>query len=67
MPIPKEKICDCKRCGYAWVKRIKGRPARCPKCKQPHWDIKAGVLPRGTKPGARTKAFGQKNRRAKKT
>jgi hypothetical protein len=38
MPIPAEKICDCLRCGHAWVKRIDGRPEHCPKCKQPHWD-----------------------------
>lgn len=38
MPIPKNLICDCLRCGHAWVKRIEGRPVRCPKCKQPNWD-----------------------------
>lgn len=33
------KICKCLRCGHEWVKRIEGRPAQCPACKQPRWDI----------------------------
>lgn len=47
MPIPKERICDCLRCGHAWVKRIPGVPVRCPECKSPYWHIKAGKLPMG--------------------
>ena len=41
MPIPKDMVCDCLRCGYAWVKRVPGRPVRCPKCKQPNWDTRS--------------------------
>jgi hypothetical protein len=50
MPIPKDLVCDCRRCGYAWVKRIEGRPKRCPKCKEHDWDIPAGKLPKGRPP-----------------
>jgi predicted Zn-ribbon and HTH transcriptional regulator len=53
MPIPPEMICDCLRCGHAWVKRVAGRPVRCPKCKQPNWDVAAGVLPMGRPPKAK--------------
>jgi hypothetical protein len=38
MTIPVGMMCECLRCGHAWVKRISGRPARCPKCKQHRWD-----------------------------
>lgn len=47
MPIPKAMICDCLRCGHAWVKRVSARPVRCPKCKRANWDIPAGKLKRG--------------------
>ena len=50
MPIPKELICECKRCGYAWVKRVSGKPKRCPKCISPYWDTKPGKLRRGRPP-----------------
>ena len=30
--------CNCLRCGHHWLKRIEGRPAACPSCKQPRWD-----------------------------
>jgi hypothetical protein len=39
MPIPPAMICECLRCSHAWIKRIEGRPVRCPKCKQPNWDL----------------------------
>jgi predicted Zn-ribbon and HTH transcriptional regulator len=44
MPIPKELVCDCTRCGHAWVKRIEGRPTQCPNCKERNWDKAVGVL-----------------------
>lgn len=44
MPIPKALICDCRRCGHAWVKRVETRPVRCPKCKSPYWDTPPGKL-----------------------
>ena len=47
MPIPSEKICECVRCGYAWVKRVDARPVRCPKCKQPNWDVPVGKIKMG--------------------
>jgi Zn finger protein HypA/HybF involved in hydrogenase expression len=47
VPIPKSMMCECKRCGHSWVKRVATRPARCPKCKQPKWDIPAGELKMG--------------------
>jgi Zn finger protein HypA/HybF involved in hydrogenase expression len=50
MPIPPNMICDCRRCGHAWVKRIAGRPVRCPKCKEHDWDIPAGKLKMGRPP-----------------
>lgn len=34
-------VCDCLRCGHAWVKRVQSRPVRCPKCKQPNWDTRS--------------------------
>ena len=60
MPIPKDMVCDCLRCGHSWVKRLLNReggdvvtrPARCPKCKSPYWDTMAGELRRGPKPKA---------------
>jgi hypothetical protein len=52
MPIPKDRICYCLRCGKRWVKRVKGSPRRCPKCKRLHWDVKAGVMRRGPAPGS---------------
>jgi hypothetical protein len=53
MPIPKSMVCDCLRCGHSWVKRVPGRPVRCPKCKQPYWDLPAGELRRGRPPKAK--------------
>jgi len=50
VPIPREKICDCRRCGFAWVKRVEGRPKRCPHCTSPYWDIKRGKLKMGRPP-----------------
>ena len=47
MPIPKSMICECRRCGHVWVKRIEGRPTQCPNCTEHHWDIPAGKLKRG--------------------
>jgi predicted Zn-ribbon and HTH transcriptional regulator len=38
------RICRCERCRFEWVKRIEGRPAQCPNCKQPNWDKPVGVL-----------------------
>jgi len=59
MPIPRELICDCVRCGHAWVKRVAGRPVRCPKCKQPNWDKRVGEVkigrPATKKPGPKGK------------
>ena len=56
MPIDPAKICDCLRCGYGWIKRVAGRPARCPKCKQPNWDIAVGTLKIGRPLKAKRKA-----------
>ena len=50
MPIEKSRICDCLRCGFAWVKRAAGRPVLCPKCKSPYWHVPAGKLPMGRPP-----------------
>jgi predicted Zn-ribbon and HTH transcriptional regulator len=47
MKIPQSMICECKRCGHEWVKRIAGRPSHCPKCKQHNWDVEAGKLKMG--------------------
>ena len=57
MPIPSEMICDCLRCGHGWVKRVAGRPVRCPKCKQPNWDVAVGGVRMGRPPktAAKTK------------
>ena len=56
MTIPKSMVCKCERCRHTWVKRIEGRPVRCPKCKQPNWDVKAGVLKMGRPPEASSRA-----------
>jgi hypothetical protein len=55
-------LCKCERCRHTWVKRIEERPVRCPKCKQPNWDVKAGVLRMGRPPEAsgRTKKKAEK-------
>jgi len=29
----------CEKCGHEWVKRKKGEPIVCPKCKSPYWNI----------------------------
>jgi Zn finger protein HypA/HybF involved in hydrogenase expression len=50
MSIPKSMICECKRCGHRWLKRVESRPVRCPKCKQPKWDVVAGEVKRGRPP-----------------
>ena len=47
MKIPQSMICVCERCGHRWVKRIEGRPAQCPNCKEQYWDVPAGKLKRG--------------------
>jgi predicted Zn-ribbon and HTH transcriptional regulator len=47
MPIDQSRVCDCRRCGFCWIKRVPGRPVRCPHCKERHWDIKKGVLKMG--------------------
>jgi predicted Zn-ribbon and HTH transcriptional regulator len=47
MPIPQSMICNCRRCGHSWVKRIAARPVRCPHCKLRNWDVAAGKLKRG--------------------
>jgi hypothetical protein len=47
MTIPASMICKCLRCKHTWLKRIDGRPVRCPGCKQYDWDLPVGVLPRG--------------------
>jgi hypothetical protein len=52
MPIAPEMVCDCLRCGHAWVKRVAGRPVRCPKCKQPNWDSPSQGVGRPPKPPA---------------
>ena len=28
----------CIRCGYSWILRKPGRPAKCPSCSNPLWD-----------------------------
>jgi hypothetical protein len=62
MGIPQAMKCHCRRCDHRWVKRIEGRPVRCPECKQPNWDKEVGELkvgrPRGVKkaPGKTRKA-----------
>lgn len=36
----------CRQCGYAWLPRIKAKPALCPKCRSQRWDrpeIKATI------------------------
>jgi hypothetical protein len=48
MSFSEEQICNCVRCSYVWVKRVAGRPVRCPNCKQPNWDV--APLKRGPKP-----------------
>jgi hypothetical protein len=47
MPIDKRRVCDCLRCGFAWVKRTAGVPVRCAKCKTPYWNIPKDKLPMG--------------------
>jgi predicted Zn-ribbon and HTH transcriptional regulator len=42
-----EALCLCLRCGHYWMKRIVGRPVRCPECKEHDWDIEAGIKPMG--------------------
>ena len=44
MPIPRKLVCDCRRCGYAWVKRVDTTPRNCPRCKSPYWNVKRGKL-----------------------
>jgi predicted nucleic acid-binding Zn-ribbon protein len=62
MPIPKEMVCECTRCGHVWVKRIEGRPTQCPKCKERNWDKVVGVLKVGRpkKEAAKKKAAAKK-------
>ena len=55
MSIPSSMMCRCTRCRHEWVKRIAGRPKRCPKCKEVNWDIPAGKLKRGRPPAAKGK------------
>jgi len=47
MVIPQSMMCRCLRCKHTWVKRIEGRPATCPKCKEHYWDVPKGKLPIG--------------------
>jgi hypothetical protein len=47
MTIPQSMICNCVRCSHQWIKRISGRPKRCPNCKEHDWDVLAGQRPRG--------------------
>jgi Zn finger protein HypA/HybF involved in hydrogenase expression len=60
MPIPRQMVCDCRRCGHTWVKRIEGRPLRCPKCKDRHWDVAVGVLKVGRPKKKAAKKKGKK-------
>jgi hypothetical protein len=36
--------CECTRCEiepgvpFSWIKRVAGRPKRCPNCNSPAWD-----------------------------
>jgi len=39
---PSPWACYCLRCGHMWVKRIYGRPKRCPWCKH-EWDVPVGM------------------------
>ncbi len=38
--------CECSRCEsepgipFSWIKRVTGRPKRCPNCNSPKWDTK---------------------------
>ena len=48
--IPASMMCRCLRCGHEWLKRMEGRPKRCPKCISPYWDTKPGELPIGRPP-----------------
>jgi hypothetical protein len=73
MAFSEEQVCKCVRCTYVWVKRVPGRPVRCPNCKQPNWDISLGTLKRGPKPAkvkrgrpAENKSAGGKARLGKK-
>jgi hypothetical protein len=47
-------------CKVSWIKRVETRPVRCPKCKQPNWDIAAGELPMGRPAKARGRNKGSK-------
>ena len=37
-------FCECSRCElepgmpFSWIKRVAGRPKRCPNCNSPRWD-----------------------------
>ena len=55
MSIPVAMVCECQRCGHGWVKRISGRPARCPKCKQHNWDSHSPGLGRPPKTAEKAK------------
>ncbi len=39
--------CVCSRCEitpgapFSWLKRVAGRPKRCPNCNSPRWDVPA--------------------------
>ena len=39
------EMCHCLKCGYGWIPRTLGKPARCPKCQSRKYD----------KPDARTR------------
>jgi hypothetical protein len=55
MSIPDSMICRCRRCHHHWIKRIAGRPATCPNCKEHDWDIPVGRKKMGRPPKAKKK------------
>lgn len=52
---PPGLMCHCLRCGKWWMKRVEGRPVRCPQCKEHDWDVPAGVKPLGRPKAAKGK------------
>ena len=58
MTIPASMWCECVRCGYRWIKRIDGRPKRCPSptCKEHDWDIPVGKKALGRPPAKKAVA-----------
>ncbi len=35
--IPRDRICDCYRCGHEWKTKAKKLLRKCPNCKSPNW------------------------------